>query len=159
MGRHAGRILNRYFGGSWEKFEQAILSDFDFTQLKDFGQVMHDNIYARYNDVEEAKLWRPALRHLTFLKEETTMTETKSNPFAGKTVVATGKLENYTRDGIQMKLLSLGAKPAGSVSKKTDYLIVGENAGSKLSKAQSLGVTTLTEQQFLMMLADAGIEA
>ena len=159
VGRHAGRILNRYFGGSWEKFEQAILSDFDFTQLKDFGQVMHDNIYAWYNDVEEAKLWRPALRHLTFLKEETTMTETKSNPFAGKTVVATGKLENYTRDGIQMKLLSLGAKPAGSVSKKTDYLIVGENAGSKLSKAQSLGVTTLTEQQFLMMLADAGIEA
>ena len=159
VGRQAGRILNRYFGGSWEKFEQAILSDFDFTQLKDFGQVMHDNIYAWYNDVEEAKLWRPALRHLTFLKEETTMTETKSNPFAGKTVVATGKLENYTRDGIQMKLLSLGAKPAGSVSKKTDYLIVGENAGSKLSKAQSLGVTTLTEQQFLMMLADAGIEA
>ena len=50
---------------------------------------MHDNIYAWYNDVEEAKLWRPALRHLTFLKEETTMTETKSNPFAGKTVVAT----------------------------------------------------------------------
>lgn len=45
-----------------------------------------------------------------------------------------------------MKLLRLGAKPTGSVSKKTDYLIVGENAGSKLSKGQSLGVTTLTEQ-------------
>lgn len=90
---------------------------------------------------------------------ETTMSETMNNPFAGKTVVATGKLENYTRDGIQMKLLSLGAKPAGSVSKKTDYLIVGENAGSKLSKAQSLGVATLTEQEFLQMLADAGIEA
>lgn len=58
-----------------------------------------------------------------------------------------------------MKLLSLGARPASSVSKKTDYLIVGENAGSKLTKAQTLGVTTLTEQQFLQMLADAGIEA
>lgn len=159
VGRHAGRILNRKFGGSWDAFERAILDQFDFTQLEDFGQVMNDNIYCWYSDKEEAKLWRPALNHITFLKEETTMPEAQNNPFAGKTVVATGKLENYTRDGIQMKLLSLGARPASSVSTKTDYLIVGENAGSKLTKAQTLGVTTLTEQQFLQMLADAGIEA
>ena len=153
VGRHAGRILNGYFGGSWDAFEKAIQDGFDFTQLTDFGQIMHDNIYAWYNDVEEARLWRPALKHITFLKEDTTMSETmNNNPFAGKTVVATGKLQNYTRDGIQMKLLSLGAKPAGSVSKKTDYLIVGENAGSKLEKAQALGITTLTEQQFEDML-------
>ena len=153
VGRHAGRILNGYFGGSWDAFEKAIQDGFDFTQLTDFGQIMHDNIYAWYNDVEEARLWRPALKHITFLKEDTTMSETmNNNPFAGKTVVATGKLQNYTRDGIQLKLLSLGAKPAGSVSKKTDYLIVGENAGSKLEKAQALGITTLTEQQFEDML-------
>lgn len=77
----------------------------------------------------------------------------KNNPFAGKIVVATGKLENYTRDGIQTKLLELGAKPASSVSKKTDYLIVGEKAGSKLDKAKSLGVTILTEEKFEYMLA------
>ena len=76
-----------------------------------------------------------------------------NNPFAGKTVVATGKLENYTRDSIQMKLLELGAKPASSVSKKTDYLIVGEKAGSKLDKAKSLGVKILTEEEFEYMLA------
>lgn len=87
------------------------------------------------------------------------MPDMQNNPFAGKTVVATGKLENYTRDGIQMKLLSLGARPASSVSKKTDYLIVGESAGSKLTKAQTLGIKTLTEQEFLQMLADAEIEA
>lgn len=72
----------------------------------------------------------------------------------GKTVVATGKLENYTRDGIQMRLLELGAKPGSSVSKNTDYLIVGEKAGSKLAKAQQLGVKTLTEQEFENMLAE-----
>lgn len=77
-----------------------------------------------------------------------------NNPFRGKTVVATGKLENYTRDGIQSKLLSLGAKPTGSVTKKTDYLIVGEKAGSKLDKALQLGIKTLTEQEFENMLAE-----
>ena len=82
---------------------------------------------------------------------------TAENPFAGKIVVATGKLENYTRDGIQMKLLSLGAQPTGSVSKKTDYLIVGENAGSKLTKAQTLGVKIISEQEFEEMLAGAGV--
>jgi len=75
------------------------------------------------------------------------------NPFNGKTVVATGKLENYTRDGIQMKLLSLGAKPGGSVSKSTDFLIVGDKAGSKLAKAQSFGITILTEAEFEELLA------
>ena len=76
-----------------------------------------------------------------------------SNPFFGKTVVATGKLENYTRDGIQFKLLELGAKPASAVSKSTDYLIVGEKAGGKLDKARQLGVAILTEQQFEALLA------
>ena len=156
VGRHAGRELNRHFHGSWEAFEQAIQNGFDFTTLTDFGQVMHDNIYTWYADEAEARLWRPALKHITFEKEREDMSSSE-NPFAGKVVVATGKLENYTRDGIQMKLLSLGAKPTSSVSKKTDYLIVGENAGSKLSKAQSLGVKTLTEQDFEQMLADAGI--
>lgn len=81
------------------------------------------------------------------------MNTNTANPFCGKTVVATGKLENYTRDGIQMKLMQLGAKPASSVTKKTDYLIVGEKAGSKLTKAQQLGIRTLTEEEFEAMLA------
>lgn len=81
------------------------------------------------------------------------MTTNTNNPFAGKIIVATGKLVNYTRDGIQMKLLSLGATPASSVTKKTDYVIVGEKAGSKLTKAQQLGIKTLTEEEFEQMLA------
>lgn len=154
VGRHAGRDLDRYFHGSWEAFEKAIQSGFDFTQLPDFGKTMKNNIYQWYADAEEEKLWRPLLQYIEFEKENPTMNTNMSNPFAGKTVVATGKLENYTRDGIQMKLLSLGAKPASSVSKKTDYLIVGEKAGSKLAKAQQLGVKTLTEQEFEDMLAE-----
>ena len=152
VGRHAGRDLDRYFGGSWEAFEQAIRDGFDFTMLPDFGEIMHNNIYQWYADQNEAKLWRPLLTKIEFVKENTTMNNT-NNPFYGKTVVATGKLENYTRDGIQEKLLTLGAHPASSVTKKTDYLIVGEKAGSKLTKAQQLGIKTLTEEEFENMLA------
>ncbi len=153
VGRHAGRDLDKYFHGSWAEFEAAIINGFDFTQLPDFGETMHNNIYAWYADAEEAKLWRPLLRKIQFeTKENLTMETTMNNPFAGKTVVATGKLEHYTRDGIQEKLISLGAHPSSAVSKKTDYLIVGEKAGSKLTKAQQLGVKTLTEQEFEDML-------
>ena len=79
----------------------------------------------------------------------------KGNPFAGRTVVVTGKLENFTRDSINEKIESLGAKAGGSVSKNTDFLICGEKAGSKLGKAQSLGIKVLTEQQFLSMAKSA----
>lgn len=81
--------------------------------------------------------------------EEVEVTE---NPFMGKTVVATGSLQNYSRSEIKDKLESLGAKVAGSVSKKTDYVIAGEAAGSKLTKAQELGVKVLSEEEFEEML-------
>ena len=72
--------------------------------------------------------------------------------FAGKIIVATGKLKNYTRNQIQDKLISLGARVGSVVSKNTDYLIVGAKAGSKLQKARQLGVQILTESQFEEMI-------
>ena len=72
--------------------------------------------------------------------------------FNGKTVVVTGTLQNYSRGEIKAKLESLGAKVSGSVSKKTDYVIAGEEAGSKLKKAQDLGVTVLSEEDFEKMV-------
>lgn len=114
---------------------------------------MQENLYTWYADAEEAKLWRPLLKRIHFTKETTPMSITKESPLYGKTVVATGKLEHYTRDGIQNKLLQIGAIPASSVTKKTNYLIVGEKAGSKLTKAKQLGVPTLTEEEFEALLA------
>ncbi len=153
VGRHAGRDLNRYFNGSWTAFELAIQEGFDFTTLPDFGETMHQSIHNWYRNTEEEKLWRPALQHITFIQEEHPMSIQTNSPFAGKTIVATGKLENYTRDSIQAKIISVGATPSSSVTKKTDYLIVGEKAGSKLTKATQLGVATLTEAEFEAMLA------
>ncbi|MDH2336821.1 NAD-dependent DNA ligase LigA [Clostridium perfringens] len=78
--------------------------------------------------------------------------EVLESPFMGKTVVVTGTLENYSRTSIKEKLESLGAKVSGSVSKKTDFVIAGEAAGSKYDKAKSLGVTILSEDEFENMI-------
>lgn len=77
---------------------------------------------------------------------------TKSNPFIGCTIVATGKLEHFTRSGINDKIISIGANAGSSVTGKTNYLICGEKPGSKLTKAKELGIPVLTEQEFLDMI-------
>ena len=73
----------------------------------------------------------------------------EDSPFAGKTIVLTGSLENFTRDELKDKLQSLGAKVTGSVSKKTDLVIAGEEAGSKLDKANSLGIEVWDEDRLM----------
>ena len=75
-----------------------------------------------------------------------------SNPFTGCTIAATGKLEHFTREDINSRIISLGATASNSVTRKTDYLICGAKPGSKLVKAKELGITVLTEQEFLKMI-------
>lgn len=78
--------------------------------------------------------------------------EGPTGPLAGLTVVVTGSLEGFTRDGAKEAVLAAGGKAAGSVSKKTDYVVVGENAGSKAAKAEELGLPILDEGQFARLL-------
>jgi DNA ligase (NAD+) len=80
------------------------------------------------------------------------MKTAEAAPFAGQIFVITGTLHSMTREDAKAKLLALGAKVSDSVSKKTNYLIAGENAGSKLSKAQALGIKILSEEEFLQLL-------
>lgn len=80
--------------------------------------------------------------------------EVSESIFSGKTVVVTGTLENYSRTSIKEKLESLGAKVSGSVSKKTDYVLAGEEAGSKLQKAMDLGVKVISESEFENMIGE-----
>jgi hypothetical protein len=85
------------------------------------------------------------------VKKKRTTKGPKWNPFIGRIIAVTGKLENFTRDTVNAKIESLGATAGSSVSKNTDYLICGEKAGSKLGKAKSLGVKILSEREFLSM--------
>ncbi|UVI34966.1 NAD-dependent DNA ligase LigA [Brevibacterium spongiae] len=84
--------------------------------------------------------------------------ETGAQTLEGLTIVATGSLSTFTRDGIKEAILGAGGKAAGSVSKKTDYVVAGENAGSKLEKAESLGVPVLDEDQFRVLLETGSLD-
>jgi DNA ligase (NAD+) len=85
---------------------------------------------------------------------EKIVVDRKALPLAGKTFVLTGTLSGMTRDEAKEKLVALGAKVAGSVSKNTDYVVVGEDPGSKADKAKALGVTMLSEKEFLKLVRE-----
>lgn len=93
------------------------------------------------------------LEHVAVLDAKRPETD---SPVAGKTVVFTGSLERFTRDEAKAVAARLGAKVAGSVSKKTDYLVAGPGAGSKLKKAAEAGVTVLTEDEWLALIGEGG---
>ncbi|MCL2500659.1 MAG: NAD-dependent DNA ligase LigA [Defluviitaleaceae bacterium] len=159
VGRTASKELGKRFDRSLAAFEAAVADGFDFTRLDGFGETLHRNIHEWFTKTENQTLWKE-LQDMTTIENKppttaTTTTETSGNPFDGRTIVVTGKLNHFTRDSINARIESLGAKAGSAVSKATDYLIAGDKAGSKLGKAQSLGVPVLSEQQFLQMAESA----
>lgn len=122
--------------------------------LEDFGEILNNNIYEWFNNTKNILLWNKLLSAIQLVIPEAVEGAASDNPFAGKTVVVTGTLEHFTRDEIEDKLRMLGAKAAGSVSKKTGYVIAGAKAGSKLTKVQELGVPVLSEEEFVNMVSE-----
>jgi DNA ligase (NAD+) len=151
IGNTASRALCQKFHGSLAAFENAVLQHYDFAQLPDFGETLSCNIAQWFEDEEHWYLWE-GLQAVVMLQAPAPVPETtKDNPFVGLTIVVTGKVEPYTRTGINAKIESLGAHAGSSVSSKTDFLVCGENAGSKLDKARQLGVKVLTPAEFFRM--------
>ena len=146
IGKTASREISKFCNGSPVGFVGLTLAEFDFTELPDFGQAMNDSIYEYFSGKKRTDDFLDLLNYLTFPKQ--TEVQTIDNPFVDKTVVVTGTLVHYSRETITNLLEQLGAKVAGSVSKKTDYLIAGDKAGSKLQKAKELGVKVLSEDEF-----------
>lgn len=152
IGKTASKAISSYCGGDPSKFMELVNTNFNWTQLEDFGDVMSNSLKNWFDDDDNFKLFHCILGHLDIQIEINSALPVVDNPFNGKIVVATGSLQNFTRDGIGKKLEELGAKVASSVSKKTDYVIAGEKAGSKLTKANELGITVLTEADFMQMI-------
>jgi DNA ligase (NAD+) len=121
-------------------------------EVEDIGEVVAHNIVTFFAQPLNQKVIKGLLDAGVHWPDPQPQQVAMESPFAGKTVVLTGTLQSMTREAAKQQLAALGAHVTNSVSKKTDFVVAGEKAGSKLTKAQQLGVTILNEQQFLEML-------
>ncbi len=146
IGGQSAQILAEHFG-SLEKIMNADRET--LAEIDQIGPVMADSVYDYFRDEKH----RDTIQRMLQAGVKPTETQIRqSDKLAGKTIVATGSLENYTREEIKQAIRQAGGKPSSSVSKKTDYLLAGENAGSKLDKAKKLGIKIITEEQFRGMI-------
>jgi DNA ligase (NAD+) len=118
--------------------------------VADIGVTTADRIVAFFDEGHNVEIIRKLIAEVDVQPFRSARVAADS-PFAGKTMVFTGTLASMGRDEAEAKAEQLGAKVTGSVSKKTDYVVVGADAGSKAKKAAELGVTTLTEDEWLQM--------
>ena len=146
VGAKTGKVLASHFG-TMEALANATMEE--LTAVADVGLVTAENIYDWFRSPQSVHL-------LQRLKDAGVNMESKrevaDSRFAGMTFVLTGALTKFTRDEATEKIELFGGKAAGSVSKKTTYVVVGENAGSKEKKARELGIPILSEDEFLAMI-------
>jgi DNA ligase (NAD+) len=145
--------------GSWEAFHDACLkvangdeeAIAEMDALDQIGDTVIASIAAYFNESHNRGIVERLTRQVTILDAEKPRSNSK---VAGKIVVFTGSLEKMTRDEAKATAERLGAKASGSVSKKTDYVVAGPGAGSKLAEAQKYGVAVLTEDEWLKLIGE-----
>lgn len=149
--RHVGVKLAKTLTKYYRTMEQFINSSYEELRLiDDVGEITAQTIYEFFRQEQTIDL-------IAKLKEaglnmEVAEEKSSDNRFEGKTFVLTGSLEHYSRDEASEIIEKFGGKTSSSVSKKTDYVLAGEEAGSKLKKAQELGVTIISEEEFVQMI-------
>lgn len=135
---------------SLEKLQTASLEELQ--SISDIGEIVAQSVIEFFKDDKINNSIAELLK--LGVKPEYKEEKIVENPFVGKSVVVTGSLINYSRSEIKNKIESLGAKDAASVSKKTDYVLVGKDPGSKYNKALELGIRIISEEEFEKMLTD-----
>lgn len=146
VGAKTGKVLASHFG-SMDALANASVEE--LTQVADVGAVTAENIYNWFHAPRSIQLLQLLQEAGVNMESKRTVMDTR---FAGMTFVLTGALTKFTRDEAIEKIELFGGKAAGSVSKKTTYVVVGENAGSKEQKARELGIPILSEDDFLKMI-------
>ena len=149
VGKESADILCRYFKNI-DEIKKASLEDLN--AIEGIGDKMAKNIYEYFHNEENIAIIEKGLE--LGIKPENAYTISDNLKLKGKSFVITGTLNEFSRDKAQEILKSLGAKTPSSVSRNTDYVIAGENPGSKLDKAKSLGITVLSEEEFKKMVED-----
>jgi DNA ligase (NAD+) len=125
----------------------------ELTAIEGIGPAVTQALGDFFHEPHNIEAWDDLLRQVS---PPPFVVETRASPVTGKTIVFTGSLETVSRDEAKAQAEKLGAKAAGSVSAKTDLLVAGPGAGSKLKKAEELGITVMTEAEWLAMVAAAG---
>lgn len=146
VGAKTGKVLASAFGSLDALMEASVE---ELTEVPDVGGVTAESIYGWFRQ-EQSKHMVERLRQAGVnFESKRVLTDDR---FAGKTFVLTGALSKFTREEATEKIELLGGKASGSVSRKTSFVVVGENAGSKERKARELGIPILTEDEFLEMI-------
>lgn len=147
IGQAAAKLLCKKFGNI-----DAIMnaSAEDIALIDGFGDVMSENVAKAFSDVHFVELVNTLRKK--GVKMEYSSEQTTDNRFEGMTFVLTGTLPSMKRDEAKALIEKYGGKASGSVSKKTNYVLAGEDAGSKLTKAQQLGIQIISEEEFKNML-------
>ena len=150
VGVVAARTLAKSFGSMDSLMNATVL---ELAALPDFGMITAQSVADFFAKESNRELIAKLSGYGVNMVEETS--SSLGDPWAGKVFVLTGTLSRYTRSEATEIILSLGGTASSSVSKNTSYVLAGEAAGSKLTKAQNLGVTILTEEQFEQMVKEA----
>ena len=146
VGAKTGKVLAGHFG-SMDALASASLEE--LMQVPDVGAVTAENIYFWFRQSQSVQILQKLRSAGVNFESKRVVTDSR---FAGMTFVLTGALTKFIRDEATEKIEAFGGKAAGSVSKKTTYVVVGENAGSKEKKARELGIPILSEEDFLQMI-------
>jgi DNA ligase (NAD+) len=160
VGEATAKELARHFGSAQALEETAIAAQdrdseawSDLTSIEGIGEVVAEALVDFFGEPHNREIVDELLEQVTVTRLEAAAA---SSPVSGKTVVFTGSLEKITREEAKAMAERLGAKVSGSVSKKTDLVVAGASAGSKLAKARELGVETIDEEAWLKLVGESG---
>lgn len=148
IGQKNAQLLMKHFG-SIEKLSET--SPEEIAAVENFGDILANNIFTALHEPHMTELIE---RLKSYGVNTVYQSDVKSDKLAGLTFVITGTLPDMTRDEAKTLIEQNGGKCSGSVSKKTSYVLAGEEAGSKLTKAQQLGVTVISQQQLIEMIGE-----
>lgn len=148
IGQKNAQLLMKHFG-SIEKLSET--SPEEISAVENFGDILANNIFTALHEPHMTELIE---RLKSYGVNTVYQSDVKSDKLAGLTFVITGTLPDMTRDEAKTLIEQNGGKCSGSVSKKTSYVLAGEEAGSKLAKAQQLGVTVISQQQLIEMIGE-----
>ncbi len=149
VGQHIAKVLAREFGS----LEEIMSADRErFQQIREIGPEISESLVVYWSEPHNRQVIAQLQESGVQVAPGMATGDRRKSPLAGKTFVFTGGLDHFTRDGAQQAVEAAGARVSSSVSKKTSYLVVGQDPGSKLDQARTLGVTILTEQEFAALI-------